>query len=283
MILKHQHIKLAGRIVFECLMFQPPLKSNSSMKEEACFMHVVKGKSRLFTPKHHIEVESRDSLLMRCGRYLNNWYLNPSREPNEVVLIHFYPDMLAALFEDEPPVFLQSNKSGNPQQVLKIRGDQMIRNYIQSLLYGFEKQELQSESWIQVKLKEILFILGNAPYANKSQAILSNLFSEEQHAFKEIIQSHLYDDLTSQDLAVIAGCSLSSFKRKFKATFGSSPNRYIHQQRLLRARNLLSQTDQHISEIARDCGFRDLSYFSRSFSAFYESSPSAYRKLHARK
>jgi len=252
------------------------------MVDEACFMHVVKGNSRLFVPKNHIKVESSDSLLMRCGRYLNDWCRNPNGEPNEVVLIHFYPDILAALFEEEYPDFLQPKKFANVQQLLKIPADQMIRNYIQSLLYGFEKQELHNESWIQVKLKEILFILGNAPHTNNSHAILSDLFSEEQHSFKEIIQSHLYDDLTSQDLSVIAGCSLSSFKRKFKAIFGTSPNRYIQQQRLLKAQKLLSQTNQRISEIASDCGFNDLAYFSRSFSACYESSPSAYRKLHTR-
>lgn len=253
------------------------------MKEEACFMHVLKGNSRLYVPQNHLTVESSDSLLMKCGRYLNNWYINPKGEPNEAVLIHFYPDILATLFEDDRPDFLFPQKPTDAKQVLKIPADQMIRNYIQSLLYGFEKQELHNERWIQVKLKEILFILGNAPHAHNSQAILSNLFSEEQHSFKEIIHSHLYDDLRNQDLAVIAGCSLSSFKRKFKAIFGNSPNRYIHHQRLLKAQKLLSQTDQQISEIAQDCGFKDLGYFSRSFSAYFESSPSAYRKLHTRK
>ena len=283
LILKHQHITLAGKTIFEYLLFQTPMKSNSSLVGEACFMHVVKGNSRLFVPKNHIELRSRDSLLMRCGRYLNSWGENSNGEANEVVLIHFYPDILATLFEDDRPDFLFPQKPTDAKQVLKIPADQMIRNYIQSLLYGFEKRELHSESWIQVKLKEILFILGNAPHANSSHAILSDLFGENQHSFKEIIQSHLYDDLTSQDLAVIAGCSLSSFKRKFKAIFGNSPNRYIHHQRLLKAQKLLSQTDQRISEIAHDCGFKDLSYFSRSFSACYESSPSTYRKLHSRK
>lgn len=251
------------------------------MKEEACFMHVLQGSSRLYLPGEHINVQSQDSLLMKCGRYLNDWFANEEGEINEAVLVHFYPDILEIVFEEELPSFLQRKGNENSSQALKLRSDEMIKNYIQSLLYCFDQTDLLSEAWIKLKLKEIIFMLANSPYSAGIQDILSDLFNENQHSFKEIIQSHLYDDLNSQDLAMIAGYSLSTFKRKFKQVFGTSPNRYIRCQRLQKAQKLLTHSNQRISEIAYDCGFNDLGYFSRSFSTFYELSPSDYRKLHA--
>lgn len=251
------------------------------MKEEACFMHVVKGNSRLYLPNAHIDVTASDNLLMKCGSYLNDWFVGEKEDLNEAILIHFYPDILRLIFEEKLPGFLNNKGVQNSSQAIRISSDQMIRNYMQSLLYAFEQREWLSDDWIKLKLKEILFILHNQSQSKGIQELLSDLFHENQHSFKEIVHSHLYDDLNSQDLAVIAGYSLSSFKRKFKRIFGCSPNQYIRSQRLCKAEELLTQSNQRISEIASNCGFKDLGYFSRSFSNFYELSPTAYRKLHA--
>ena len=44
------------------------------------------------------------------------------------------------------------------------------------------------------------------------------------------------------------------------------------------AENLLKTTNGRISDIAYDCGFNDMAYFSKSFSQVYHASPSNYRK-----
>lgn len=104
------------------------------------------------------------------------------------------------------------------------------------------------------------------------------MFSPQQVEFKNVIENHLFEDLSIEDLAIICGLSLSTFKRTFSKHFDESPKKYINRRRLEKAKDLLEQTDQRVSEIAYDCGFNDLGYFSKSFQAFYNTSPSKYRR-----
>ena len=85
---------------------------------------------------------------------------------------------------------------------------------------------------------------------------------------------HLTDNLSLDELARKSGRSLSTFHRDFKMQFGSSPHRWIKEQRLRLAYRILTQTDRKASEIFLDLGFEDLSHFSRSFKAFFGINPS---------
>lgn len=278
MILKHDHFDLKNKIILQRVIFQPPFKVDGSMHDEACFLHIRKGTSRLYTPKHQYNIASKDSLVMKCGSYLNNWLENEDDEPNEAVAVHFYPEVLQLVFENELPQLFLTNTPATPKVLEKVTMDTMIANYIDSLLFYFENPSLVTDELIKLKIKEIILLLVNGNHAEQIKAILRDAFEPQQYEFKEVIQAHLFENLTIQDLAVLTGYSLSSFKRKFNTVFGTSPTRYIKAKRLEKAKQLLDRTSLTISEIAYDCGFNDIGYFSKCFTAQYQSSPSAYRK-----
>jgi AraC family transcriptional regulator, exoenzyme S synthesis regulatory protein ExsA len=85
---------------------------------------------------------------------------------------------------------------------------------------------------------------------------------------------HLTDNLGLDELARKSGRSLSTFHRDFKMQFGRSPHRWIKEQRLKLAHQILTQTDRTASEIFLDLGFEDLSHFSRSFKEYFGINPS---------
>lgn len=59
----------------------------------------------------------------------------------------------------------------------------------------------------------------------------------------------------------------------FKIHLALTPNQYILETRLIRARHLLLHTNQTISEIAFSCGFNTPSYFSKKFKERFGSLP----------
>ncbi|MCB0839897.1 MAG: helix-turn-helix transcriptional regulator, partial [Bacteroidetes bacterium] len=73
------------------------------------------------------------------------------------------------------------------------------------------------------------------------------------------------------------GLSRAQFYRKVKTLTGQSPSVYIRNLRLQKAQELLKSTQLNISEVAYAVGFKDLSYFSRSFSEEFGISPSESR------
>jgi AraC-like DNA-binding protein len=78
-------------------------------------------------------------------------------------------------------------------------------------------------------------------------------------------------------LAHLTNNSLTSFKRKFKDFYKSSPAVYIKAKRLEKAVDLLKYSDQSISDISFNCAFNDIAYFSNSFKQKYGSTPSNFR------
>ncbi|QDF95078.1 hypothetical protein CJ010_00175 [Azoarcus sp. DD4] len=93
-----------------------------------------------------------------------------------------------------------------------------------------------------------------------------------------LIHERLHEDICLQDLADLACISKDHFLRAFRDTVGQTPYHYVLSQRLERARMLLRE-DQNlpVAEIARRCGFKNLSHFSATFRRMTGVSPKGYR------
>ena len=52
---------------------------------------------------------------------------------------------------------------------------------------------------------------------------------------------------------------------------------YVLKKRIDRARYLIITTDKKISDIASECGFNDMSYFSKIFKRNFNVSPTEYK------
>jgi AraC family transcriptional regulator len=94
---------------------------------------------------------------------------------------------------------------------------------------------------------------------------------------KDFIEENLAEDLTIAKLATVAHISPFHFAREFKAATGQSPHRYVTQQRIERAKMLLSVTRLSVSEVAYRVGFSNQSHFTAQFRKATETTPKGYR------
>lgn len=81
-----------------------------------------------------------------------------------------------------------------------------------------------------------------------------------------------------KEMAESANISPEHFSRKFKAAFNISPKRYILQKRIALAKQKLLVANANIDQVAEQCGFCDIFYFSRVFKHEVGITPSAFRK-----
>ncbi len=82
-------------------------------------------------------------------------------------------------------------------------------------------------------------------------------------------------DIISREFAL----SKQSLISKFKNYIGKTPMEYLSELRLSSAKELLVNSDMPIYEIAENCGFENIYYFSNKFKHNIGYSPSAYRKF----
>jgi AraC-like DNA-binding protein len=95
----------------------------------------------------------------------------------------------------------------------------------------------------------------------------------------EFVESHLEDNLDLDALAAEAHLSVYHFARAFRHSMGVSPLRYVLEQRVRRAQQLLRQTDLPLASIANAVGFFDQGHLARQFRRFVGTTPSSYRNV----
>jgi len=79
----------------------------------------------------------------------------------------------------------------------------------------------------------------------------------------DYIRANLDRDLSLEELANIAGFSVSHFKPLFRHAVGLPVHRYVVECRVERARQLLLQGDRAMSEIALVAGFCHQTHMAR--------------------
>lgn len=95
------------------------------------------------------------------------------------------------------------------------------------------------------------------------------------------MQDHLDEDLPVRQLAARAAMSERTFARRFAAEVGTTPAKWIAQQRIQHARRLLEATDLPVESIAARAGFGSAALLRHHFTRQVGVAPSDYRKRFA--
>lgn len=89
---------------------------------------------------------------------------------------------------------------------------------------------------------------------------------------------NLHGDLETAGLARRACMSERTFRRKFEAELGLTPQHYIAQARINKAQSLMESTALSLGDIARRCGYRSENAMRYAFAKALEVTPREYRK-----
>lgn len=91
------------------------------------------------------------------------------------------------------------------------------------------------------------------------------------------VRQNLTEPLRVGDLARVADCSQSQLRRRVHAVFGLTPKQYVLRVKVERAMELLTETNDDLSEVAHQVGFYDQPDFSRRFARITGRTPSQFR------
>ena len=126
------------------------------------------------------------------------------------------------------------------------------------LQYGHQQQDGTGNNAKAHELSE-----QDKQFLNKTMTIITN----------QIESNNVNVDELASQLAM----STSQFRRRLLATTGETPQGYITNIRMQKARYLLDTTpDMTILDVAKGCGYNDQSSFTRAFKRFFGVTPSDY-------
>ncbi len=152
--------------------------------------------------------------------------------------------------------------------------------YNRELLYNFQKLvetvRMASIGYQQVipgLVYQILGMLNCFSYYKEQNTQIDKIVAEAKFLMQEAI-----DKATDiQDIIKGLPVSYSKFRKTFAEKTGASPNQYLLELRLQRAKELLKTTTLQIKEIATQTGFDSAYYFSKFFKKRNGTSPKSYR------
>jgi transcriptional regulator GlxA family with amidase domain len=88
---------------------------------------------------------------------------------------------------------------------------------------------------------------------------------------------HLGEPITVATLAARSAVSRRTFARRFAATTGTTPYRWLLSQRLRLAQRILETSDLTVDVVAENSGFLNAGNLRRHFARSLHTTPSAYR------
>jgi AraC-like DNA-binding protein len=146
----------------------------------------------------------------------------------------------------------------------------------------FNSEEL---NLLAAKLLEIRKVLREKFSQALNEGTESNiqLTTAEQNfltKFTDLVYAQMIKgEIDIENLASNLAMSRSQLNRKMIAITGYNTSSYILHVRMSKAKRLLdANISTPIGEIALECGFSDMGYFSRTFKNLFHMTPSQYRK-----
>ncbi|MBY6203095.1 GlxA family transcriptional regulator [Maritalea mobilis] len=93
----------------------------------------------------------------------------------------------------------------------------------------------------------------------------------------DLMESHVADPLSQDQIATLSGLSIRQLQRQFRAATGRSVMQEYRRIRLETGRELVVETRLPLAEIAHMTGFSSQAHFSDAFSGLFGTPPSALR------
>lgn len=107
------------------------------------------------------------------------------------------------------------------------------------------------------------------------------LKGEKAELMQEIhryLVKNLDSRITTEQLSKLFHINTTTLKQEFKKVYNTSIAAHLKEHRMKKAASLIIDTDQSISQIAREVGYSNVSKFGEAFKERYKLLPTEYRK-----
>lgn len=142
----------------------------------------------------------------------------------------------------------------------------------------FSYTQEEKPGYQQVAAGMIMKLLGNIVSLDKQKDFSGKRVEKIIQNACFTVRENVESDIDFKTFAEENNIGYSYFRKMFKKYTGVPPVQYHLDLKILRAKEMLLNTDRSIKEISYDLGFQSIYYFSRIFKSKLGVSPSAIRK-----
>ncbi|MFY0687147.1 MAG: AraC family transcriptional regulator [Cyclobacteriaceae bacterium] len=238
-------------------------------------IHVLKGKKKLSVGDESWMVEEGDTVYIRKGSFTMSQYFD-----KEFCMFGFFinDNFIKSIVEElKGRVAFVARAQHKNFSIRPIVSSPILQGFFNSMIPFFRKEQSPSNLLLELKLKELVVSFLTSNENPELSSYFQAMVDLEKPSLQSIMETNFSQNLTLTEYAELCHRSLSSFKRDFQASYGTTPGKWLIDRRLQFAKNLLINEDLTIAQIAYQSGFENSSHFSRSFKEVYGKTPSDHR------
>lgn len=245
------------------------------------FSFLLEGQKIVYRPGKVIRVDPGQFVMIANSHVLMSEKLSGHGRYNS--LVFFFDDsLLTDFFRKYSLVLPGIEEPVEKEPILYFEGDPFIRNFVQSLQLLLEQPGGLSQEMQLLKFEELMLHLLNR-YPRLVLSFRPVVPSDAgDRILRAAVESNVGSPVTVEELAFLCHMSLSTFKRKFARLYGTSPNKWLLQQRMELAATLLRQQHEKPSEVYHKVGYENHSSFTQSFKQVFGLTPSEFREQNGR-
>lgn len=237
---------------------------------------LLAGSKDVFFPDKKIRIRAGEALFLSQGNYLMSEKLVEVNQYESIML--FFDNAVAR--ELSRNLLKNSDSSSTQLRVnsIKVGYSEHSIAFATSLKNYFAQPATHRlDEMLKIKLQELFYLICQGSYESEFLSFLKSLQNKKALSLEQLMQECYKETFSLDQLAFLAGYSLSTFKRKFKEIFNDSPSRWIQARRLQEAQFLLQNTPKNINEVGYELGFESISHFIRVFKNQFGVTPKEFQ------
>ncbi|MEZ0480363.1 helix-turn-helix domain-containing protein [Planococcus sp. SSTMD024] len=261
----------------ECLLLSTDLKKSESLwRDDPCFKFMFSFKGSM-----HYQ-SSRNDLTIADQEFI---VFNPHDGHRQLAVDdHKFLVELDGSFLKEAAMAITGNGrelhfAQTPQKNPLI--EQWVHFVQQFVMLEMESGNGSSEIFLEHSFAQLGLLLTKTAIGTHTADMATDPFRTVQPALVQVMAA-LKNDYqhawTLDEMAAILGISKFQLAHLFKEKIGVSPYSWLQLYRLVRAQELLIQTNRSVTDIAYTSGFSSIGSFNQLFKRLYGFSPRMFRQ-----
>ena len=157
-------------------------------------------------------------------------------------------------------VYYSNGYKSDIQTPYLLRANDILNNYASHLIECV-KSGLRCKTFLLIKIKELLFLLGTL-YTTEELAFFFRDAMSYDSSFSHYVIQNSYKYQSLSELADAMNLTVSGIEKRFKKVFGISGYKWMIEQKVNKLFHVICSSDYSFKEISEDFGFSSKSTFN---------------------
>lgn len=266
----------ADEVVIRCYTSGQDSVKNRIVLNQNMINLLVSGTKTVVYPDATAVVNASELVVLSTGNVLTSELLTGGQHFSSI-LFYFSNEVFNRFLIKYDHLLQNVTPLSGKQPFLIFKQDNFIKRFIESIQALMNMGSELPAAVRLVKLEELLlYLLHFDPERFRAIQVITK--DREQLQIKKVVESHVGHLITVDELAFLCHMSTSTFKRRFRDIYRTTPKKWLITRKLEMAAELLRAGAESPSAVYLKVGYQNHSSFSEAFRNYFGNTPSDYQQ-----